>query len=178
MLDQTGRQLHTRTMEMKLEDLHWLVGLLEGEGCFTLDRYSPVIKLLMTDKDVVERAAALLGNTKVSERKRPAGRKTAYATQVFGSPAIELMKIMQPLMGLRRKQRIEEVLVRWYNRPGITKGSRHGKSKLKDEYIPLIRELGKRGIPIKKLSEICGVGNSAIERVLQGKTWKHVKVNI
>ena len=49
---------------MKTKELHWLAGLLEGEGCFTFNTYSPVIMLAMTDEDEVRRAATLMKSLK------------------------------------------------------------------------------------------------------------------
>src|SRR5260221_14299991 len=50
-----------------------LAGLLEGEGSFSTTRADghvyPVLQLKMCDKDVVERAAAMIGATSVSLRK-------------------------------------------------------------------------------------------------------------
>ncbi len=46
---------------MSLKDLAWLGGLLEGEGCFMIPKGSPRIALAMSDKDVVQRAARLMG---------------------------------------------------------------------------------------------------------------------
>lgn len=47
------------------EDLHWLAGLLEGEGSFLKGPPSaprhPVVALQMTDEDVVSRVAAMFG---------------------------------------------------------------------------------------------------------------------
>lgn len=44
----------------------WLAGLLEGEGCFSVrqdgQRRSPKVLINMTDKDVIERVAALVGS--------------------------------------------------------------------------------------------------------------------
>jgi hypothetical protein len=46
-------------------ELYWLAGLLEGEGSFVKGPPSrpncPIVQLAMTDGDVVERAARLLG---------------------------------------------------------------------------------------------------------------------
>lgn len=46
------------------KDIYWLAGLLEGEGCFHLDRIRgtpvPTIRVKMTDRDVVQKVAAVL----------------------------------------------------------------------------------------------------------------------
>lgn len=50
------------------EQLAWFIGLVEGEGCFTIDkgqscpRGAGVFRLKMTDRDVVEKARLYLGS--------------------------------------------------------------------------------------------------------------------
>lgn len=91
------------------EDLHWLAGLLEGEGCFTLHkskkRLYPKMQINMNDRDVIERVAELIGKNVGG----PYGTGF-YTVQIVGRQAIELMEVLKPLMMSRRKARIEEVI--------------------------------------------------------------------
>ncbi len=102
---------------MRLNDLYWLAGLLEGEGCFCYYA-SPGIQLVMTDRDVVERAAALLDRHVRGPYQQPGNRKATYHTDLWGENAIGWMKKLKPLMGARRTSKIEEILSRWGNAPG------------------------------------------------------------
>src|SRR4051812_29292397 len=47
------------------QDLHWLAGLLEGEGSFIAGPpsapRSPIVQATMVDRDIIDRAGALLG---------------------------------------------------------------------------------------------------------------------
>lgn len=101
-------------------ELTWLAGLLEGEACFHSNRQasstSIVIILKMTDRDVVERAAALM-NTNVFIRPdyRP-HCKTSYVARIYGQKAYMLMQQLLPYMGQRRKARIQECLKLWESR--------------------------------------------------------------
>lgn len=98
-------------------DLHWLAGLLEGEGSFMLasskkaDRryFYPRIVVNMTDLDVMERAAHLLG-CKLQALPLMPGRKQAYRAQRWGSAAAKLMLELRPLMGERRRRQIDRAL--------------------------------------------------------------------
>ena len=69
-------------------DLHWLAGLLEGEGTFMTGPPSapraPVIQFWMTDRDVVERAGAMLDSAVTVVRARREHWKTAYACASAG----------------------------------------------------------------------------------------------
>jgi hypothetical protein len=108
---------------MTTKDICWLAGLLEGEGCFSLQQRtdgghgpsSITIKVKMTDQDIIERAATLLG-TKVHEREtwdRGKQTKTTYTTVLGGTWAASWMMTLYPLMGTRRREKIRECLVAW-----------------------------------------------------------------
>ena len=96
----------------------WLAGLLEGEGYFGATkqnesrRMSLRVTLNMTDRDVVEHAHRIVGSdVKIGEnRKRPAGWNTTFSIQWIGSDAEWIMRTILPLMGERRKARIEWAL--------------------------------------------------------------------
>lgn len=96
----------------------WLVGLLEGEGCFVAPSPSlpniPRVVMNMTDRDVVARAAALMGIRYISARdvaKYSKGRpwKMCYGITLSGTRAIRLMTRMRPFLCERRQGAIDKV---------------------------------------------------------------------
>lgn len=91
-------------------DRLWLAGLLEGEGTFDLSkgRY-PRIRLAMTDRDVVGRAATLMDTSIRLSLKRAPSAPT-WHSEVSGPRAEAIMREILPFMGTRRSQRIAEVL--------------------------------------------------------------------
>ncbi|WDS52057.1 LAGLIDADG endonuclease [Microbacterium phage Caron] len=92
------------------DDLIWLAGLLEGEGTFDAHRGRyPRVRLCMTDRDVVERAADLMG-TSVRLSLRQAPSTPTWNAELSGDRAAVIMEAVLPLMGARRSQRIAEVL--------------------------------------------------------------------
>lgn len=102
---------------LKLIDAAWLAGLLEGEASF--DVRGPGnrlrIRLAMTDRDVVERAARLLDPHPDSPTPRLSlvmeeGAKALWVTSVGGDRAAEVAKAILPFMGARRSARIAETL--------------------------------------------------------------------
>ena len=95
-------------------DLHWLAGLLEGEGSFLTAPpsapRSPALQVSMVDRDVIERAGALLGSSVAVIPARREGWRTAYSVRVRGRPAVLWMRRLRPLMGARRRGQIDRAL--------------------------------------------------------------------
>lgn len=97
-----------------IKDIIWLSGILEGEGCFRITGGGAQIALAMTDKDVVEKAASVLGgNLGKPFQPKQKNRKIRYVVRVHGRLAISWMMTIFDLMGERRKQKIMEVLKYW-----------------------------------------------------------------
>ncbi len=99
----------TTTM-IKMVDIAWLAGLLEGDGCFGIYRKYPIIKLGMTSEDTVIRAASLMGS-KVWHRKN------MRETELGGTRAINLMVALYPFLGRRRREKVAEIIGFWRNLP-------------------------------------------------------------
>jgi hypothetical protein len=92
------------------DDLLWLAGLLEGEGSFDAQRGRyPRIRLAMTDRDVVGRAASLM-DTSVRLSLHPAPVSATWHAEIQGERAAAIMREVLPHMGTRRSQRIADVL--------------------------------------------------------------------
>jgi hypothetical protein len=102
------------------EEIAWIAGLLEGEGSFYLNHgngHAVIIAVCMTDLDVIENAANILGGTGNIYAQEKGKFKTTYTFRVYGSDlSVEWMNILYPLMGIRRQQRIREILEFWNNR--------------------------------------------------------------
>lgn len=92
------------------DDLLWLAGLLEGEGTFDAHcgKY-PRIRLAMTDRDVVGRAASLMDTT-LRLSLHPAPVKATWHSEISGPRAAQIMREVLPHMGARRSAKIAEVL--------------------------------------------------------------------
>lgn len=112
----------------RLTDLEiaWIAGLVEGEGCFIISgagNGTPTIRVAMTDEDVVDKLRHMWGytnNTQVTAAKLSTYRnqklgfkKTVHSAYIYGEPALVVMQRILPHMGLRRRAKIEEILVRF-----------------------------------------------------------------
>lgn len=94
----------------------WLAGLLEGEGYFagalkSGRRPYAKVALKMTDRDIVERAAALMNAPSVNEYDdlRPNCSPT-HNTGVGAIKAEKVMRRIRPFMGARRGAKIDSIL--------------------------------------------------------------------
>jgi len=105
------------------ENIIWLAGYLEGEGCFTISTSlsrsgSKAYRILVNseDKDVIEKASCILhGYPRLTSSKPRNHNKTFYGTNINGNNAIGWMMTLYTLMSIRRKKRIREVVEDWKN---------------------------------------------------------------
>ena len=104
-------------------EIYWLAGLIEGEGCFSWQKKGGLfIYLGMTDLDVLE-YASLLFDRKVYTIRRHPPRKPLGVVRIAGSRAAGWMMTLYPLLGARRRARIRELLTQWRQVPAA-KGQR------------------------------------------------------
>lgn len=94
--------------------MHWLAGLLEGEGCFlrgppSAPRY-PVVALQMTDEDVVARVASMFGRKPGRWQPREARHQETHLVRITGAKAVAWMLALHPLMGERRRMQIDRAV--------------------------------------------------------------------
>lgn len=71
---------------------NWLAGLLEGEGTFVAGPPSaptvPLIRLVMTDGDIVQRAAGLIGRSVQHHPPREQHHRPSMSTTIKGAAAV------------------------------------------------------------------------------------------
>lgn len=97
-------------------EIHWLAGLVEGEGNFAAPPpsapLSPAVTLSMCERDVVERAARLMGAPRPFFRQDPRNPRwrPSYTARVSARKAVALMETLRPFMGARRQKEIDRAL--------------------------------------------------------------------
>jgi len=104
------------------DDILRLSGLLEGEGCFSVNggnrgefSGTPAVVMTTTDEDVAEWCSGLMGG-KVCRRPAYRGKKPSYQVFLYGDSATNMMMIVYPyLISERRKARVREILTRRLN---------------------------------------------------------------
>jgi len=108
-----------------INNLYWLSGIIEGEGCFTTSIIRKKYKLFKikvdsTDIDIATKVSKMmLGYTRLYQTKsitlRDKGHKKLYCVLINGNLAIQWMMTLYPLMGIRRRARIKEIINEWKN---------------------------------------------------------------
>ena len=91
-------------------EMAWVAGLMEGEGYFGSNRGHLRLSLQMTDRDVVERAADLLGARLC--RRQEAAREhwtPTWQSTVYGRRALDIAERLEPFMGYRRRDQIQKM---------------------------------------------------------------------
>lgn len=106
-------------------ELAWAAGLFEGEGCFYLRREPNRRKYLgldmsMTDRDVIERFARIVGaEDKVRKHHTPSAKARGYQVlwrwQCAGSTAERVATMLAPYLGERRLGRLNQILFQIYD---------------------------------------------------------------
>ena len=101
-----------------MDKVEWVAGLLEGEGTFyrVSHSYSPHAACSMTDLDVLETLHNAVGVGSLRPiKKRQDHWKDAWIWRAQGDDAVYVMESIHPYMGIRRRQKIDELLDLWYN---------------------------------------------------------------
>ncbi len=148
---------------MEDHDLHWLAGLLEGEGSFLKGPPSapnqPRICCQMTDRDVIQRVAGLFEVHYINKVvPRIPIWKTSYQVLIRGIKAVELMKTLRPLMGERRQSQIDDAVAS-YSLIGSN------KKLTKEQRIEIAEAVTSKTMTHKKLAEKYGVSTKTIQTI-------------
>lgn len=95
------------------ENLAWAGGLFEGEGSITITPGCAVMRISMTDKDVLERFRGIVGTGQLYGPKpvRMAHHKPQWEWYLgVGYEVQALLTALWPFLGERRKARVEQAL--------------------------------------------------------------------
>jgi hypothetical protein len=155
---------------IEMPDLYWLAGLLEGEGTFVAGPpsapRSPAVQVMMVDRDVVDRVAALFECAVTLVRARRDGWRTAYSARVRGPRAVEWMGRLRPLMGSRRQGQIDRAMACYAPDP---------TRLLDDERAAEALALLAQGRSVREVAERFGTSVWCIYDLRLGRTHRHVQ---
>lgn len=151
------------------KDLFWLVGILEGEGCFGLgppknpNRMSIVVS--MTDKDVMQRVSVLLNCPLLEMPGKKPGYKTQWRLHMTGAKkCFPILDLIYPHMGERRKKRIDDIRMS-YN-PNLKKKK---KVHLTEENVARIYIEACMSFPLQKIALSFHTSKTTVYHIKTGK---------
>ena len=160
-----------------MDETPWLAGLLEGEGCFRVSHGGPRswgsawLCLAMTDKDIVERAAAIMSAKSVLCHISKGNFKPVYSAVLSGKKAIAIMQRVLPYMGERRTCAIKDAIDHEAEKPKPEGHSPSNSAKLTVEEVLAIRASTEKG---REMAKRYGVSEAAVSMVRKRKSWTHV----
>ena len=98
-----------------MHTIEWAAGLFEGEGCISYKhgKYNtyPRLYLKMTDKDMVEKFAEVVGYGNVNYVPTKKEWKDAYAWEICKASEVRrIIAAMLPYLGLRRAYKALNIL--------------------------------------------------------------------
>ena len=99
-----------------MEPVHiaWAAGLFEGEGSITNNRTRAKLNLAMTDKDVVEKFASIIGYGNVNPKKnhkKPSHWKDQWEWSVGKQSEVRrILSLLLPYLGNRRAYKALNIL--------------------------------------------------------------------
>jgi len=144
-------------------ELHWLAGLLEGEGSFVSGPPSrprdPQISVQMCDEDVVARVATLFHVKYYACKRQRRYYKRPWRTTLIGQRAVALMKILRPFMGTRRQQQIDRAVAS--HRPDPNHWSRKASPS-----TARMRKLRERGWSYRRIARRLGCSHQLVAKRL------------
>jgi hypothetical protein len=150
-------------------ELHWLAGLLEGEGSFMVGPPSsprmPLIAVHMTDEDVMVRLGRIFERKVHVVRPRNPRWRTSYLVRVTGGHAVRWMRLLRPLMGARRQGQIDRALASYDPRP---------TALLTDRTAWAALDALAAGDSVRAVAERFGVSIWCIYDLRLGRTFKHL----
>jgi hypothetical protein len=153
-------------------DLHWLAGLLEGEGSFfpgpPSSPHLPVAQISMADQDVMARVGRLFGRQIVTVVPRQQHWQTIYFVRVTGSKAVAWMKALRPLLGKRRREQVDRALASYAPR---------SRQLLDDIRAREALKLLATGTSVKEVAASFGVTIWCIYDLRLGRTHKHLRLH-
>lgn len=97
----------TATVTPTSKDLHWLAGILEGEGYFTCSPTSQLVGCEMTDKDILQKIQTFFGGTIDPKPRKRNNGKPIYRWRAYGTRARGIMLTLYSLLGVRRQKQIK-----------------------------------------------------------------------
>ena len=99
-------------MPLSRDDLIYLAGFVDGEGCVSLawrkvrgkNYITPNIQITNTNKEIIEWIASEIPGHIHERKEKRVNRKDSWCYQISGNKALELIKDIYPYLKVKRQQ--------------------------------------------------------------------------
>jgi hypothetical protein len=100
---------------MKVRDIAWAAGFLEGEGCFSHTRSTPMVTVSQVQRWPLDRMAEVFGGVpRLIRAREKVGEHWRW--QLYGQRSIEVMMTVLPLLSPRRREQVKAAIEIWKHR--------------------------------------------------------------
>ena len=151
---------------MRLVDIYWAAGFLDGEGCFSTCGSAARVQATQVSSELLEKLVGLFGG-KIYPKKPRGGSQPAFSWVVGGSQAIGLMMMIHKLVSTKRKLEIEKSVRLWFSR-GAKSGDRHYNSVATDEEALNIMRRIEAGESMNQLGKELGISHTTMSMWMRG----------
>lgn len=92
-------------------ELMWLAGIIDGDGCFYVNKTVPILQISMIDGDVIKKVSVLL-NSSINSPSERNNCKKVFSTRIAGKKAVCYMTLLKPYVSLRRQSKIDQIFLK------------------------------------------------------------------
>lgn len=111
---------------IRINDIYWTAGFLEGEGCFTLIDKGPIIEAAQVNKDPLEKLQNLFrGSLNLYKNHKNPNSKPIWTWSLRSSRSMGLMMTLYSIISAKRQDQILKVIKDWKSRPSANKYKKH-----------------------------------------------------
>jgi hypothetical protein len=108
---------------MTNEEWAWLAAMIDAEGSFGSPERSFFVIFCSTDLDTVQKVARLLQRDIHPKKHNGLGRKQQFYTEIYGTPAINIVLGIYNMLSAGRKDQVRRHMVRYGGIDAIIKRS-------------------------------------------------------
>lgn len=153
-------------MSLRMVDLYWTAGFLEGEGCFALCGSDARVQATQVIIEPLQRLQCLFGGN-IYPKKAMGNSKPAHSWVVGGEKGAGLMMTLYPLMSHKRQFEITKTLNFWRSK-GARFGALHYNAVASDEEALAIMQRIKAGESMNALEQELGISHTTMSMWMRG----------
>jgi transposase-like protein len=155
-------------MSIKMMDLAWVAGFLEGEGSFCLlAGVAPRVTAVQVEPEPLLKLVNLFGGSIYPKKTAGYGKKPVNYWNLGGAHGAALMMTLYPMMSSKRKEQIHKALSVWKSK-GAKFGEHHYRVKVDDHDMLAAMRRVQAGESLTAVARELGVSHSAFSMSMNG----------